>query len=727
MLRRLQLKGVYKSDQDDILRDFYFPALSVAARYDRAVGFFSASTLSHAAQALSVFIQGGGKIRLIVGAFSEQSDIEAIKEGLRHKEISDRLGAQFLAQLDEADDELFQQRFKALAWLVGQGRLEVRVALRPNGMYHDKVGIITDADGDAVVFAGSANESAAALLPTMNYESIDVFPAWRDELAEYHGPHRASFERLWSNKSRGTVVLDMPTALRDRLLEVAAGMDQPPDPGREAELAGRIREAEEEADAATRRRGPKVPDTINGFPFEIRDHQREALTAWQAKGDFQGIFDLATGAGKTITAVYAIVQMSKAIKGLTVVIAAPYQSLADQWCEILETFNIRALQCYVSKANWYDPLQRKILDVQTGATPFEAIVVVNRTLKTPEFQDAIARVPSAQFLWIGDECHHHGSESFAPALPKNARYRIGLSATPEHYLDEERNARLKAYYSEIVFSYTLKQAIEDKVLTPYNYHPRLVELTLPEAEEFIALSDEIARQFARDQGQPGGKPSTGLTALLMKRARIVGSAVNKLPALEDALAGRRPENHTLFYCGDGRVSYDDDDDDEDDDADEAEDALPSRQIEVVSRLLDGLGWRVSRFTAREGRRERENILQAFKVGLIDGLVAIKCLDEGIDVPACGTAFILASSRDPRQFIQRRGRILRRSPGKTIATIYDFIVVLPEAADDPSGAARKLISSELRRVAEFSTLAENRFVAYEVLRPVLVAYDLEHLI
>lgn len=728
MLRRLQLKGVYKSDQDNILQDFYFPALSVAARYDRAVGFFSASTLSHAAQALSVFIQGGGKIRLIVGAFSEQSDIEAIKEGLRQKEVSDRLGTQFLAQLDEADDELFQQRFKALAWLVGQGRLEVRVALRAKGMYHDKVGIITDADGDAVVFAGSANESAAALLPTMNYESIDVFPAWREELAEYYEPHRASFERLWSNKSRGTVVLDMPTALRDRLLEVAGGMDDPPEPEREAEIAGRIREAEEEIDAATRRRGPEVPDTINGFPFEIRDHQREALTAWQAKGDFQGIFDLATGAGKTITAVYAMVQMFGAIKGLTVVIAVPYQSLADQWCEILEAFNIRALQCYVSKANWYDALQRKILDVQTGATPFEAIVVVNRTLKTTEFQDAIARIPSAQFLWIGDECHHHGSESFATALPQNARYRIGLSATPEHYLDEERNARLKAYYGEIVFSYTLKQAIQDKVLTPYNYHPRLVELTLQEAEEFIALSDEIARQFARDQGQAGGKPSIGLTALLMKRSRIIGSAVNKLPALEAALGGRSPQNHTLFYCGDGRMSDDDDEDeDEDDDVDETKDAIPSRQIEVVSRLLDGLGWRVSRFTAREGRRERENILQAFKVGLIDGLVAIKCLDEGIDVPACSTAYILASSRDPRQFIQRRGRILRRSPGKNIATIYDFIVVLPEAAEDASGAARKLITSELRRVAEFSNLAENRFEAYEVLRSVLVNYDLEHLI
>src|SRR5579863_475884 len=152
MLRRLHLKGVYKSDQDDILRTFYFPALSVANQYDRAVGFFSASTLHYAAQALSAFIQGGGRVRLIVGAFSDLDDIEAIKQGLRQREISERLGIEFLEQINDATDELFQQRFQALAWLVGQGRLEIRVALRPKGMYHDKVGIISDAQGDSIVF-----------------------------------------------------------------------------------------------------------------------------------------------------------------------------------------------------------------------------------------------------------------------------------------------------------------------------------------------------------------------------------------------------------------------------------------------------------------------------------------------------------------------------------------------------------------------------------------------
>jgi hypothetical protein len=264
-------------------------------------------------------------------------------------------------------------------------------------------------------------------------------------------------------------------------------------------------------------------------------------------------------------------------------------------------------------------------------------------------------------------------------------------------------------------------------LYPYNVFGRLDPhrlYTRDEAIDFIDLSDQIARHFARDQhGKGGGSLSAGVKALLMKRARIVASAVNKLEALKATLGGRRPETHSLYYCGDGWVNYgDDDDDDDDDDA-----GLSGRQVEVVSQLLDGLGWKVCRFTAREGRREREEILRNFRLGLIDAMVAIKCLDEGIDVPACRTAYFLASSRDPRQFIQRRGRILRRSPGKTIATIYDYIAVLPDDAHDESGAARNLIRSELERVAEFSSLAANNYAAYETLRPVLISYDLEHVL
>jgi superfamily II DNA or RNA helicase len=720
MLRELQYKAVYKSDLDNILEDFYFPALSVANRYDRAVGFFSASTISYAAQALSVFVKNDGQVRLILGAFSDQDDLTAISEGYRQREISEKIGAEFLDLIAGISDELFQNRFDTLAWLVAHGRLDVKIALRERGMYHDKVGVVSDAAGDKIVFSGSANESTHALLPTFNYESINVFPSWRPELAEYTTPHIESFERLWSNKSAATAVIDIPTAVKDKLISLARSLSYTPDPEIEAAIAARVRD-KVRGGTSTASSKPREPKAINGQPFSMRPHQIEALEAWKAKGDLQGIFDLATGAGKTITSIHAIVRLSDAIDGLACVIAVPYQNLADQWVDILSAFNIYPVRCYVSREQWYDKLRNVVHELKMGSRKFAGIVVVNRTLKSPEFQECLKQLKGSRLLWIGDECHHHASKSYDGVLPEQARYRIGLSATPEHYLDEERNIRLQQYYGDIVFRYSLRQAIEDGVLTPYTYHPHLVTLTAPEAEEFISLSEQIGRILANEKNAGAYGENVQLTALLMRRARLVGAAANKMPALQSALENVQPTSHTLFYCGDGTVETDTDA------ADDQGLQMGQRQVEAVSSLLHRRGWDVSRFTSRESRRDRQNILENFRLGLIDAMVAIRCLDEGIDVPACSTAYILASSSDPRQFIQRRGRILRRSPGKEMADVHDFVVVLPEGQEDESDYAKRLIKSELKRVAEFSSLSRNRADAYEVLAPTLRQYDLEHMI
>lgn len=721
MLRDLNFKGVYKSDQDNILEDFYIPALSVAKKYDRAVGFFSASTISCAAQALSVFVKNGGQIRLILGAFSEQADLEAVEKGYEEREVSERIGAELLAMISNVSDELFQNRLETLAWLVAHGRLDIKIALRERGMYHDKVGIITDDNGDRVVFSGSANESTQALLPTHNYESINVFRTWVPEHAEFYDPHIDSFERLWRNESHATAVIDIPTAVKEKLISVSRSMDYTPDPEIEAAIAARIA-AKIGGAVSTSSGKPIEPSTINGQPFKMRDHQITALDAWKAKGDFHGVFELATGAGKTITAIHAIVKLSEAIDGLACVIAVPYQNLADQWVDILSVFNIYPVKCYISRAQWEEKLRTVVHELAMGSRRFAAIVVVNRTLKSPEFQECLAKIKGNRLLWIGDECHHHTSKAYEGFLPSHARYRIGLSATPEHYLDDERNERLNEFYGDIVSTYTLKQAIEDKVLTPYLYYPHLVELTESEADEFVELSEQIGRIMARRQDGKAGDMSPQLTGLLMRRARLVGSAANKLPTLQSVLTGAKPTQHTLFYCGDGSVETDDA---ENGTADGS--AQTTRQVEAISAMLHGMSWDVSRFTSRESRKERDSILENFRLGIIDAMVAIRCLDEGIDVPACSTAYILASSRDPRQFVQRRGRILRKSPGKELALIHDFVVILPRDYETDSEYAKRLIKSELGRVAEFSSLSENRSDAYEVLASVLREYDLEHMI
>ena len=244
-----------------------------------------------------MFVKNDGQVRLILGAFSEKEDVEAISKGYREREISEKIGAELLGLISDVSDELFQNRFDTLAWLVAHGRLDVKIALRERGMYHDKIGIIGDEADDKIVFSGSANESTHALLPTFNYESINVFPSWRPELEDYTAPHIESFDRLWRNKSLATAVIDIPTAVKERLISVARGLGYTPDPEIEAAIAARVRE-KIRGGTSTASSKPREPKTINGQPFSMRRHQIEALEAWKAKGDFQGIFDLATGAGK---------------------------------------------------------------------------------------------------------------------------------------------------------------------------------------------------------------------------------------------------------------------------------------------------------------------------------------------------------------------------------------------------------------------------------------------
>ena len=294
---------------------------------------------------------------------------------------------------------------------------------------------------------------------------------------------------------------------------------------------------------------------------------------------------------------------------------------------------------------------------------------------------------------------------------EDVKYRIGLSATPEHYLDSDsQNQRLERYYGKIVSIFTLKDAIRKKILTPYNYHIIPVELTEDELEEYIDLSTQIGKlSYQRDE------ESSRFKILLIKRSRLLSNAANKLVELNKILETIDPTPFSLFYCGDGEV--------ENTDTNEYE-----RQIIEVSKSLNKFGWKISRFTSRESKSKRRIIMSEFKSNSIDSLVAIKCLDEGIDIPACKVAFIIASTSNPRQFIQRRGRILRRYEGKERAEIYDFFVyAAKEQQDRIDTYEKRLVERELKRIAEFSSLSENYGESHNSIKEILKMYNLEHLI
>jgi superfamily II DNA or RNA helicase len=430
--------------------------------------------------------------------------------------------------------------------------------------------------------------------------------------------------------------------------------------------------------------------------FQLFEHQKKALAAWR-KHSFQGIMALATGAGKTITSLYGATRMFEGLKRLFVVIAVPYQNLADQWCTVAREFNITPIQCYGSMESWHDDLRTTTELFNSRAQRFAVAVVVNRTLQSDAFQELLASIPGDHLLFIGDECHHHTTLSSASALPPHAAYRLGLSATPEHGFDTKADQRLQHYYGNVVARYTLAEALNDGVLTPYEYYVHPVPLTYDEAEEYFELSKRISMLLA--QGiDVNDAENTYLEGLLIARARLLGSAQQKLGVLAGVLKDIPPTPLTLFYCGDGRVT---------DDVSGEE----TRQIDAVSQHLFDRGWKTCQFTARENLNARRAILDNFRIGDIDALVAIRCLDEGIDIPGCANAFLLASARNARQFIQRRGRILRKAPGKSRAYIHDFLVYNPfPVTPETLEAERRLMDAELARVNEFANTALNPYDA-----------------
>lgn len=691
-LKSLHIKSIYRSSTDNLLSDFYIPALSVAKYYDRAVGYFSTSLIAYALKGISSIVKNDGKMRLIVGYPLTAEEFEALKEGKSRKSLDKKVTSSLLELYETIELKLERERLSLFSLLIATGKLELKFAFKRQGMYHEKVGVIKDSFGNKVLFHGSANETTNAIHPDFNFESFAVYKSWNLEIyREFAQDFETGFERLWDNKEENIQCLDMPSELYEKITEKYKAQEK-----RDVAL---IDESEWDIELSenTKNYYPVIPKTINGKEFQIFAHQKEALNNWFQRG-MCGLFKLATGAGKTITAMYGITKIFDAAqkpRRMCVVIAVPYVALAEQWCEELKLFGMRGVPCFNSVNTWQNNLSTKITNLLLGNLEFLTIVVVNKTLRESEiFRENIARIPYQNLFFIGDECHRHGTESMARALPP-AKYKMGLSATPyiddDEYLEanNEKNY-LTSYYGPIIAEYSLENALDDGVLTPYRYNIVPVYLTELEQDEYLRLTKVIGRHMNIDSSAN----NTQLANAIRERNKIVQNASNKDRALELLLKNdkNKAKAHTLFYVGEGNVLSEDD-------------RSVKTQLDKTAGVLRSCGWKISKFTSKESSNERIKIMDSFKNKEIDALVSMRVLDEGIDIPQCNTAYILASSSNSRQFIQRRGRILRRHPSKQAATIFDF-VVLPRR-DNSSVAVQNLVKRELKRVMDFVRPSLNR--------------------
>lgn len=699
-LTDVNIKSVYRSGDDSLLEDFYIPALKYAKYYDRAVGFFSTSLLTYALSGISSIVKNGGKVRLVIGEPLDEDEFEALKQGYGLKNISNILMAELNLMINSASSGVYVARLKLFMLLIATERMEVKFAFKKDGMYHEKIGIIYDEYSNKILFQGSANETKNAISPDLNFESITVYKSWNKGVYdEYAKPFELGFERLWNGTERNVVTVDMPSEMYERI-SVEYFSNQ---------LHYDVKNIDEiylfSVSMAELERGyPKIPKMIKGVDFKLFPHQQDALRSWY-ENDCKGLFRLATGAGKTITAMYGVsVMFNKAEESsrkLLFIVAVPYQALAEQWVHELSMFNMKPIRCYSSRGSWDSQLRDKITLLNSGELSFVSVVVVNKTLQSDLFQSMVSRVDKKHVFFVGDECHRHANFNIKEKLPQ-AEYRIGLSATPyiddcdfEFDEDNEEKEALISYYGKIVADYSLSDALNSNVLTPYKYYITAVRLSDAECDSYLELSKEIARLMAIDKS----KNNIALSNAIRKRNKIISNAVNKSNVLDQLLKQQErfiDKSHTLFYVGEGGANTDDLDNY----------SHEMSQLELITKIADNNKWNVSKFTANERAKDRKLIMDSFCDGSIDALVSMKVLDEGIDIPKCKRAFILASSGNSRQFVQRRGRILRRSPGKDSAEIYDF-VVLPRKCVILDDSFHRLVKRELTRVMDFVRLSSNR--------------------
>jgi DNA phosphorothioation system restriction enzyme len=436
---------------------------------------------------------------------------------------------------------------------------------------------------------------------------------------------------------------------------------------------------------------------------EPREYQQGAIESW-IRAEARGVFNMATGTGKTVTSLLATATLANnTSSSFALVIAVPYQHLVDQWAEDLRDFGANPALAYKSRRDWQERIEGDLTEFRLGSREMPVIITTHTTFASDAFQRILGRIERSPTMLIADEMHHLGAPHLSSSLPDHIDFRLGLSATPRRFYDEEGTETLFEYFNDVVFEYSLQEAIDNGALCEYYYVPHVIELTADEGEEYAKLTSKIARLMHTMDGSIGDadlQENEGLKQALFKRARLVGTAENKLDRLAELMQREDGIKHTLVYCGDGSV--------------ESEiSGRTKRHVDAaVDRLRATVGIRAERFTARESQAERQDLLDRFSEGEIQSLVAIRCLDEGVDVPATRTAYMLASSSNPRQFVQRRGRILRNHPGKKYAVIHDFITIPPpnmgliSEDEDAFSVERRMVEKELDRVNLFAEAARN---------------------
>lgn len=680
-LKDLFLKYSYDSDFDDILNDFYIPVLSESVEYRRLAGYFTSNSLAIASRGMSNFILNGGEMKLICGAKLEKNDINIIKKAnLNPKKVIEESMLNDLRQLKEG---FVKDHVKALGWMIATNKLDIKIALPiedhkgylsgENALFHQKIGILTDFDGNMLSFSGSNNETLSGW--KNNIEEFKVFRNWDINENEYFKADFERFQKFWEGHGQKIDVIDLPLAIKNELIKMAPS-------------------------------NPYLP-TKKENDIKLWDYQNEAIKNW-IKNNYKGIFEMATGTGKTFTALGCLKKICDNTNKICVIITCPYQHLAQQWHKEVYKFGLEFQNIIIADGSnrfWKDNLVDSLIELSIGDIETLLILTTHRTFSSTFFIDIIKNYKEFQTFLIADEVHGLGAEISSNGLIEEYDKRLGLSATPKRWFDEVGTDEIYNYFGGVIFEFGLEKAINTinpatgtTYLTPYDYRPKFVCLNDEELDDYLDITKNIGYSYSISKNNQSN--DRRLQSLIFKRANIIKNAVNKFSALEEILDEIDETKWLIIYCS-------------------------NNQIDRIMRILNKRRILGHRFTMEEntkseikykGDSEREYLIKKFAVGEYNCLVAMKCLDEGIDIPPARIAILMSSSGNPREYIQRIGRVIRKYEGKEKAIIYDLIA-LPPFKRIPSQVKdfeRDILKKEQIRYEEIARTAANNIEALKLI-------------
>lgn len=670
--KNLNIKKSYETsgDKNQLLDEFYIPFLSETIEYRRIAGFFSSSSLIVASEGIEGLINNNGKMKLLISPELSEQDYEIIKST---NQISDNLN-----MFNDIKSNEFPKNdnLEALAWMLKNNRLEIKIVVNKNSgtsIFHQKVGIGFDKEGNQVSFSGSINESANAWIN--NIEEFKTFKSWESEQMDYLLNDLKKFNSYWNNEKRDIAsVYDIPESIKNKIVNISPNNIN---------------------DLLIMNKYKRQTEAKKNNKMSLFYHQKKAVEMWK-NNEYKLLMEMATGTGKTRTAIGCFMELKNKIDKLVVIVATPQNTLSRQWKNDIEnelgiSFE-RSIIADGSNYKWKIDLEKVLLDVSGGIYKDAILYTTHSSASSDDFIKIIEMYGDlVNILFICDEVHGIGSEKQKEALLDVYKYRIGLSATPERMYDEEGTSLIREYFGNSSFEFTIREALNtinpitgQPFLNKFYYHPCFVYLNEEELEKYRGYSKKIATIANQDY------PDLDLIEKYkIDRANVLKNAdekINMVESIIDKLNNKDRIKDTIIFTTD-------------------------KQIEPVLTMLGKKGIMRSKITEEEsasrivgirGNTEREENIDQFRDGKIQVLIGLKCLDEGIDIKNARIAILMASSTNPREYVQRVGRVIRVAKGKEYSEIYDLIVTTMQ--NDSSN--NKILEKEAKRTKLIASNAIN---------------------